>query len=1143
MGCVILCVSSAVAGIRKVESGWEVSTGDLVLTLSTNGSIVSVNEHGRLHKGKGGAFVIDARAARAGAGVGTGRPVSTALGLDPEALENYVDMRDLLKRKAPVLLRSFSLANIDAHAYAFKIVLTEPFQRKDGSTLMVYCDTDANPDTGRKDKRAGNRGQDLWLVVDEGREPYTVIFDKAGKRGRGTTPLLRIRDNVIYLIYEAGFLQSDEGYLGKVFISARQDGKNDSMSFEFRKLLPLPDPAKVRVTVEDTTPGPAKAAQVSSSLKDGKLVIARKPADAKATIRSLIETRADRIMWTVRVVNQETEDGFYKIGISLPVAYASPWWYWDGYAQPAHADPKAQTGIAYVSGAVFPMGCVYSRGRGMAVALEPFQMVAAQESYISPAGAGTSTLSYGTPVVIAPGKEFSVQFALFPFKEKRGYLDAVQRYQRLFPDAFRARAGTNARCAGMEYMSIYYRYAYDPERTDFQGEIMRRVSRGRGGWEWLYRPGIYPGDWGLLDPDRLSSRYFEPGQQPFTHDPQGAGPTFDAYKKRIRMKCTGGERFLVAPGFYMNFVWCGEELAEKMFPDSLIDAKNNPKHRLDEKWWKDFKNDRLINSKYVYASGTSWGEFSRNSIRNVVQAFAPSAICFDSASGAERIYGPVVAKATVRTFDSALRPYSLQAVAFAGLMDFTRTLRNERGEQVAVIPNWHQSGAFPVAFRSDTLLLERHPLQWQSWEAIYPQLKRYRMIAGQKTITMNRSYSPKLFRRYKWAEMDAQQTLDAFREIRDETLLCCAQFGILPGAPLICGTEKLYNAMPLLHDLAAAGWQPSPKASVSNQKLQLSRFGTGAGGFFVLTNHHKAEERTVLTADLSEGRHVVLANNDGRSLTNRIFPNGTQIEATVKGRSYAAFTKVAVIHGLPHGTTISASHTEVPFKQRTVTFDMEMPHAQPLKWTLSMPIGYGSGHMTVGNKTADLSSRRETSLDVVPSQPRLRPMLVLEPEIKVEGDIHCLHDVDFLADPAPACISLGADYDDTKHNYSAWRIREYFRYYASWVLKRENPVTLNILRNGAAQATSFSIVLTPLPTGAPGRIRIAAKQVVISGDTTTLPKAVLKLLEILDQKYPYYGTFICSSADWVETKAAKEILSKAGLMGKVLKGEIGEALE
>lgn len=31
MGCMILCVSTASAGIRKIESGWEVSTDNLVL--------------------------------------------------------------------------------------------------------------------------------------------------------------------------------------------------------------------------------------------------------------------------------------------------------------------------------------------------------------------------------------------------------------------------------------------------------------------------------------------------------------------------------------------------------------------------------------------------------------------------------------------------------------------------------------------------------------------------------------------------------------------------------------------------------------------------------------------------------------------------------------------------------------------------------------------------------------------------------------------------------------------------------------------------------------------------------------------------------------------------------------------------------
>ena len=902
------------------------------------------------------------------------------------------------------------------------------------------------------------------------------------------------------------------------------------------------------------TGAPTPATGVRASVEDGKLVISRTLPGGKAAVRSEIESNAERILWTVSMANRGQKDGFYNLGIDLPVAYSTSWSFWDGYAQPAHKDPKGRKGINYVSGAVFPMACVYSGGNGMALGFEPFQLVAAMESSVSPTrpppnGRGQEglwRLRYQTRVVLAAGKEFSVKFVLFPFAEKYGHLDAVQRYYDLFPAAFEPRREINPMCDGMEFMSIYYRYAYDPGWPDYQGEMIRRISHGRGGWEWLYRPGIYPGDWGLLDPDGVTSRYFGPGHKPFTHDPQGTGPTFSAYKQRVRVKCTSGRRHLVAPGFYMNFVWCGEELAKKHLPDALVDAANNPKHRLDEKWWYDYKNDREINSKYVFASGTNWGDFGRKSIQNVVETFAPSAICFDSASGVEKIYGPASSRAAVRAFDDDKRPYSLQAVAYADLMDYCRSLRNERGEQVAAIPNWHQSGAYPVAFRADTILLERHPMQWQSWAHIYPQLKRHRMVAGRKTITMNRSYTPKHLRRFQWDKLDAQQTLDAFREVRDETLLCCAQFGILPGAPLICGTEKIYNAMPLLFDLADAGWEPSPKSFVTNGRLELSRFGKGVGGFYVLVNHHKTTEKTTFTADRMSGAHVVLASYDGGPLVNRMQADVTRVEVTVKPRTYVAFRRAALARGLPTGTKVSVSHDDVKFRQRMLRLDIQLPQPKPLEWTLPVPANYTAHSVTAAGETVRFT-RDDDECAIRFRTPSARGALhmevVFEPAIKVKGDLEDLYKFDFMADPPPACITVPKDYKDEDYNDSAWRIGEYFRYYSRRVLKKEEPVKLAIHEADPARTAPFFIILQPIAASSPGTIEIGDFTVHIRGDRQTLPKAVLKFLAILDRKYPYYGTFMVSSAHWLGATGKNPCLTRAGLEGRALKGEIGDPLE
>ncbi|MBU0478262.1 hypothetical protein KKC91_06815 [bacterium] len=1092
------------AEIKETQNILRISAENICFDLSkATGHLQDIEVCGRKYAGSGRAFVSDVTLSREKAASGSSELTNSQinlLGISAEDLDNLYEVYS----SPSAHVSSIRIANIRDDNYLFKIV----FKKDCPSYGMVrmYLDRDNNPKTGRE-----GEGMDYLMVAQEGdRKPYcyTYYWTQQGERkSEHRKAAAVIKGNIMYLTFKIEFLKNEEKASGSLFIIT-----------DTTKTVMKPFSFSIKLTGKQSS---ELLVPVNFILKDNKLTFKQETDSKKISVISEITTEHKYIKWKITVKNNSRIERNCNIGIEFPFYYESNWYYWDGFAPGAISNTttgKTYTGIS----STFPLGCVYSGGEGIAAGLSPDDLVCSIENGVSKISDKPWKFRYGIRAAIIPGGKATITIIIFGFHEKYGYLDALEKYYDFFPQAFSPADGTNPYLRGMGLGALHWRYSYREDLPDYSGDLIRRLSYGKGGWEWGYTYD-FPGDWGL------------------THTLK-----YNQSKRHIKIfkeRYDSAERNMTAIAYYTNPHWCEQSIVKKEFTDSIFDLGPFPNSDFLTHQWR----GETITTTKLFSVGNSWGDNLVSSTKNIIKTYSPSAIGYDSASGFVKDYGKASRNSPARAFDDQGRSYSIEGIGYSKLMDLAHSLTNSRGERVGAVTNLKLAGVFSDAFRSDAILHEGTPPQYNTGDK-YERFMRLRLLTGKKTIAWYNAIIPE--RWINWEKLTPQETLDTLRYIRDEILLCSVHFGALPSTRLVSGVEKFYLNLPLLQRLAVSGWRPSPKSSVGENKLLLSRFGDEFGGYYSIVNMHKEDFSSQFSTDSVDGRSVILADVNGQEVKNRITQQGTIANFTLKKQCFKVYEKAALLSGLRPDATVNTCYVNTEFKKKILRMRINCPNAS-LECISAVPEEYYPAKVAVMGNPVKFSYEKETGLiryNFRCGTGTTDVEVVYNRCINIIGNLQDLYDIDFFGMESADIIIIKNNIHDKNYQYPAWRIQEYFRFYSKEVLGMDGAVVIPVKDKEGSVKKRVKIILKPvkLKGDVSARIKISKNRITISGSQETLLKAVLRFLSILDKKYPYYGKFMLEEGipDYLGRKKAPagSVAEKAGLSNYILKGEIGEPL-
>ncbi len=559
--------------------------------------------------------------------------------------------------------------------------------------------------------------------------------------------------------------------------------------------------------------------------------------------------------YQIALKNISREQRWLEVRLLLPINSKKNWLYWDGYQErkvikdkeilAENAEPVGKRSVikeinalfpetyrkgeGFVVGKmfkefsgpntlmVFPMSCVYSKDAGLALGIEPHQYL----SYYS-SGIEDNNFYYTTKVVIDSHQEEKITFILYQFLPDYGWRSSLDRYYRIYPDCFNPREGLDSRLTGIGVGGDFLRFCQT-------GNLWNKSSRRIGAsWTWSYAPFHRTGNW--YPEKRNWNKKIMAGWMGGTEETEKKYPGRYQRKPLLSNLSLKEFRHLVKKGYriankstaVMSYIipqLCEENLARREFPDSIWERYQGKEHRSGDP-------GVLANGEKalkMYAYGNKFGNYTKRMIQKILSAFKPAGIAFDNTEGVTTHFGGGIKKSPGRSFTEK-RVYVTQGIAYAKLME---SVRNYRKGKYAVASN--TPGTYLTCRFSDVAIIE-------SWHNPVWALNLRNMM-GKKPIVW-------------WGGPKEK------KDVKDYILFCLRTGGFPNGSWLgsSIGGKALVEdpfvakAIPIIHNLARAGWQPIP-ALKGDKRLFLERFGEGSQTLFSIINPTRDNIKSVVTVD------------------------------------------------------------------------------------------------------------------------------------------------------------------------------------------------------------------------------------------------------------------------------------------------------
>ncbi|MFH1614068.1 MAG: hypothetical protein ABIG61_03150 [Planctomycetota bacterium] len=586
-----------------------------------------------------------------------------------------------------------------------------------------------------------------------------------------------------------------------------------------------------------------------------------------------------------------------------------------------------------------PLNCIYDDnvGVGMSISAEEFYSDWVPESRKNKDD--TVIVAETMRIVLDPNGSYDGTFVLFGFSSKYQERAAVACWQSLYPNVFERKRNVDQRVYGISASYLSWSHN-DVEKSRLFG----------ADWEWCINPYRRNGD--IAD----SERFWD--YEPVRPMPQKFQMSRQAWLQKQRMLLARAKMSNVANCYYIaSGVWAESQLASH-FPDAIITNEQSAGgvYRI---CWGPEQDD----SQAMFSYETSYGDFLRESLKNIAQRQDISAIAFDSPNSQLTYRGPVLKKIKHKSWDEK-GPYVSNAVAVSKLLDFIPILKSANGKQMATITNINSFQHFLIAFHTDSCMIEGNP-----WREEPPFPIQYRYIMGQKGMTFWEGYG--IGELIDLSKASDEQITQAYRGMADYVALRSIYVGVPYQHYFSNGIEYLVRLLPLVKELNNAIWQPILAFQSDNKKLWLSRYGQKYCSYLAIgnpTENSFAGKLTAFSDELGLPAGAVFAEYFGCETTNEIFSNETKVAYDIPSRKPRVFRSVMTLNNVLSAKVIASEHRD--FGSITLNAKVTCSQGDPINVTL--PIERGDYRLTAiiqdGARISFEEKSETATFDFSPSQ-------------------------------------------------------------------------------------------------------------------------------------------------------------------------------
>jgi len=554
--------------------------------------------------------------------------------------------------------------------------------------------------------------------------------------------------------------------------------------------------------------------------------------------------------------------------------------------------------------------------------------------------------------------------------------------------------------------------------------------------------------------------------------------------------------------FYVIPQMCERRFLEQEYTDS---------------WWIRADGSHWINRKgYVKTDGatawawplnTSYGRATLDDIRRIVEDFRPSGFAFDVAHGFVPYYGPAQKGLPGRTWTNG-KTMVRESIALGALIDEIHGMKSE-GRTVGTCVNGPYT--YMMGRRTDVTMFEPPSYEWQHYiSRQWP----VRLVSGRKLVNWHAGHS-RLTKAIRWRDLPAEAIERDLRGTIDFTLLWSLWLGAAPSAPDLRGFPKVCRWMPMLVELARAGWQPVP-ALEAHEALLTSRYGDGVGGFIALSNPTRqriAGRARVQSCYLGTGAFL-FTRYDGAPLACGSDGNYVEFDYDLASREALVCRTLLEVTG---AGVIRGTVELDPSPLRLGKLVAKFSAARPAQATVRLKLPGGARVLRVRRNDAVQEGLLEFR---TPLQRNNLIIVEYEPKVVVTCAKDELLGYSLVRDGRAACAIVAGPSE--RDRVTAERLAAYIEYYLRrqtspgrrcWGLTEKlEGVQPAIVSAGDPVPDGLGVILVsagPAPAKG-GMISIVEWQnrraLLVAGASPELTaEAAFRLMELLDERYAFFG--------------------------------------